>query len=100
MCPWSGPVHPAAQVAIVSGPEGEVEVVRHEAVSQNSHRDTKRRLGHDLEKRLIVVGLVEHLGACVAAIEDMVCVSADRTTSCTRHRPPEGARLESEFDPT
>jgi hypothetical protein len=66
------PVHPAAQVAIVAGSEGEVEVVRHEAVSQNSHRDSKRCLGHDPEKRLIVVGLVEHLGTCVAAIEDMI----------------------------
>jgi site-specific DNA recombinase len=71
------PVHPAAQVAVVTGPESEVKMIGHKAASQNSHRYAKRRLSHDFDKGLIVVGFVEHGGASVSAIEDMVCISAD-----------------------
>ena len=93
------PVHPAAQVAVVTGPEGELEVIAHEAESQDSHRDAKRCLGHDFDEGLIVVGLVEDGGPSVSTIEDMVSVSANRTASRTRHKPPGSVGNESEFKP-
>jgi hypothetical protein len=51
-------------------------------------------------KGLIVVGLMEYGGACVSAIEDTVCVSANRTSGRTRHKPPDGVRNGSNFKPS
>jgi hypothetical protein len=83
------PVHPTAQVAIIPRREGEVEMIGLEAVGQDSHRDANRRLGHDLDEGVIVVGFVESGRASISAIEDMVGVSADGTASGTRRRSPE-----------
>ncbi len=78
----------AAQVAIVAGPESEMnKTIRHAAGSPNSHRHAKRWLGHDLDRGVIVVRLVEYGGACVSAIDDMIGIAANRTTCRTRHKP-------------
>ena len=70
------PVHPAAQVAVLAGPEGQVEVVGHEAVGQDAHRAADTGLGHHVEEGVIIVGLVEDRGSRVPPVEDVVGVTS------------------------
>ena len=65
------PVHPAAQVAVVAGPQGQVEVVGHQAVGQDAHGRADHGLGHHVDEGIIIVGLVKDGGTGVAAVEDV-----------------------------
>jgi hypothetical protein len=81
-------VHPTTLVAIFPRPEGQVEVIGHEEIGQDSHRDANRCLGRDLDEGPLVIGLVKDHRTSVLAIEDMVCVSADGAASRARHQSP------------
>ncbi len=70
------PVHPAAQFAVLAGPEGKVEVVGHEAVGQDAHRGADTGLGHHIEEGVIIVGLVENRGPCVSPVKDVVGITS------------------------
>ena len=72
------PVHPAAEVAIVVRPNGQVKMVGHQAIGENPHRDFNAGMAHRLEKRLVVPVLEKNLAAAVAAIDDVVTNSANR----------------------
>jgi hypothetical protein len=65
-------VHPAAQFAIGMRPDHQVEVVRHETVSDQSHRQANRALGEGLPKRDVIVGLVNDRSAPISPVEDIV----------------------------
>ena len=78
-------MHPAAEFAVLAGPKREVEMIEHEAVGQDSHRLAQGGFGHQLDESVVVVGFVKHLGACVAAIEDMVGVSTQTGSGSASH---------------
>ncbi len=60
------PVHPAAQLAVLAGPDGQVEVVGHEAVGQDAQGRADAGLGHHVNEGLVIVGFVEDGGAGAA----------------------------------
>ena len=64
------PVHPAAQFAIGSRPEHEVEMVGHQAVRDGPHRHPDAGLARNPEERIDVFGFVKDFGPCVAAVDD------------------------------
>jgi hypothetical protein len=70
------PVHPAAQLAILAGPDGQVEVVGHEAVGQDAHRGTDSGLGHHFEEGVIILASMEHRGPGVPPVQDVVGVTS------------------------
>jgi hypothetical protein len=46
------PVHPAAQVAVAQRPERQMEMIGHQAVSQDPHRMPQIRLGQQSDEGL------------------------------------------------
>ena len=69
------PMHQAAEFAVLAGPKREVEMIGHQTIRQDSHRCAGVGFGNQLDECVVVVGFVKHLGASIAAIEDMVGVS-------------------------
>jgi hypothetical protein len=67
------PVHPATQVGVVRGPGRQVEVIGHQAVGEVAHRDADARLGHHVDERIVVVGLVEDGGSSSHAQNATTC---------------------------
>jgi hypothetical protein len=74
------PVHPLAQVAVVFRPERQVEMVGHQTVPQDPHRNFDTSMGHGFEKRQVVAILAENPPTIVAAIEDVVTKTANRSS--------------------
>src|SRR6266851_3020504 len=72
------PMHPAAQVAILLGQDGQVKVVGHEAKAQYGHRDFNASMGQGLEEGLVVGILPKHLAPAVATVDDVVTDPSDR----------------------
>ena len=70
------PVHPAAQLAILAGPDGQVEVVGHEAVGQDAHRGADSSLGHHFEEGVIILGSMKDRGPGVPPVKDVVGVTS------------------------
>src|SRR5271165_1355369 len=54
------PVHPAAQVAVATGPKHEMEMVRHQAVGHDPHRHADAGLAHNPDESRQVPILVEY----------------------------------------
>lgn len=79
------PLHPPREVAVAVGPQDEVEVVGHQAVGEQSHGQPQTRLADDAEEGLVVLRLVEDLGAGVAAIQDVVAKPALAGPPGARH---------------
>ncbi len=57
------PVPPAAQVAVVAGPERQLDVIGYRAVGEDAHPDADARLGHHVDERIVVAGPVEDGGS-------------------------------------
>jgi hypothetical protein len=75
------PHHIGAQVGIPARPHGQVEMVRHQAVSEEAHVRPLAGLGQELDKRCEVAFLVKDGASRVTAIEDVVAVSGS-CSSC------------------
>jgi hypothetical protein len=87
------PLHPAAEVGIALRPEDEMEVVRHEGEPQNRHGEALAGEVEEIDEGLVVVGVVENLGAGVAPVEDVIKYPGRRCPCGSRHeeRLPRGA---------
>ena len=72
------PLHEAAKVTIGEGPQHEVEVVGHEAVRQNTHREAVASQGEQIDEDRIVLVIQEDGGPSIPAIEDMVAMAGSR----------------------
>jgi hypothetical protein len=79
------PVHPAAEVAIVTWPERHVKVIGHEAVSDDPHGDATRGLDHHLKEGVVVAVFVEDGGSRIAAVQDMIAVPGSGGSSGAGH---------------
>ena len=79
------PHHVGTEVAIVLGPERQVKVIGHQAVGEQAERRAFRRLGQELEEGSIVAVLVKHGTSPIASIEDMIAVTALRSTCGAWH---------------
>jgi hypothetical protein len=79
------PAHIITEIAIVEWPQGQVKMVGHQAIGEQTHGSSFAGLAEQLEKGIEVPILVEHGAAAVASIEDMVTVATLRSTSSTRH---------------
>jgi hypothetical protein len=79
------PMKPVGQVVVSLGPEHDMEVVGHETPGQDAHRDAGGRPPHELGKRRIIVGAVERLGTAVAAIDNVITITADSGASGAWH---------------
>ena len=79
------PVNPPAQVPIALGPKHQMEMIGHQAVSQDSHGVPERCLGDHVEKRLKVPFLVENLSAGIAPVQYVIAVPSNRGSGCPRH---------------
>jgi hypothetical protein len=79
------PAHEPGAVAILTGPKQDVEVVGHQAVSQQSHVMAHHRLREDaLERRIILVGL-EDSQPGVGPIQGVVDEATFRRSSWSWH---------------
>src|SRR6266404_8015667 len=79
------PVHPAAQVPIVNGPDNEMKVIGQEAECQDAHGDFDAGVSNRLQERLIIAVLEKDLPPRVATIDDVVTDTADRSARRPRH---------------
>ena len=70
------PMHPAADIAVLARPEREVEMIGHQAVGEDAHRSANARLRHQVEERVVVIGLMEYRRPRVPPIEDVIGVAS------------------------
>jgi hypothetical protein len=79
------PAHEPGEVAILAGPEQDVEVVGHQAVSQQPHVTAHHRLREDaLECRIFLVGL-EDSQPGIGPIQGVVDEATFRRSSWSWH---------------
>jgi hypothetical protein len=62
-----------------------VEMVGHEAESENAHRDALGGGRQEAEEGRVIVLLVEDFSAGIATVEDVITHSSDGSSSGTRH---------------
>lgn len=68
------PLHPSAEIPIMRGPEGEMKMIGHQAVRQDTHRQALRRLPKQIQKGLIVSIGMKHLSPGIAPIDGVVAI--------------------------
>jgi hypothetical protein len=73
------PHHVSAQVGALARPQGKVEMVRHQAISEEAHVRPLAGLGQEVDKRCEVGFLVNDGASRVTTIEDVVA----ETGSCS-----------------
>jgi hypothetical protein len=66
-------------------PQYKVEVVGHEAIPEQVHRQTHASVNHRLDEGVVIARLVKHGLAAVAPIEGVIPYTTDRGTSGSRH---------------
>ena len=71
------PLHVAAEIAIVAGPEDQVKMVGHEAEGEQPHVDAFVGGEQQIEEAAMVFVRMEDLHAAVAAVDDVVADAAD-----------------------
>jgi len=71
------PSHPAAQIAIGMRPDHQVEVVGHQAVSQEIQGQAGGGIRHGLDESVVLGGLMDHGLAAIAAIENVIPHAGD-----------------------
>ena len=79
------PMHPAAEVALFERPKDEVEMVGHQALRQEAHRDFDLGMGESFHEGVVVAVLKENALAIVASIENVVALVANRGSGGTGH---------------
>jgi hypothetical protein len=80
------PLYPAAQVADGFGPNPEVEVMGHHAVTEEIRGKPDAGVTDRLDKGVIVAGLGEDRLAAMAAIEHVIPHVADRGSGGSRYQ--------------
>ena len=66
------PLHPTAEITIVMGPQEEMEMVRHQAVTEQINGYALASLGHRLDKSLVVGRFVKDGLPTVAPVQSVV----------------------------
>jgi hypothetical protein len=79
------PAHEGGEVAVLAGPQQQMEVVGHEAVGQQSHVEAGDGLLQDPLERGIVVIIVEESRSRISPVEGMVDQAAFGGTSRSWH---------------
>ena len=79
------PVHPSAQVAVLVWANNQVEMIRHQTVSEDRHGNFYAGMANGFEKSLIIFVFVKNLASAVASIENVIANPANRGSSKTRH---------------
>ena len=79
------PLDPSAEVAVGVGADHQMEVVGHQAVTQEVHREPGGGVAHGVDEGVVVRRLVEDLGAAVAAVEDVIPCVGDRSSCSPGH---------------
>ena len=69
------------------GVEDEVEVVGHQAVGQDAHREAVAGLSDEADEGGVVGVLVEDLGFAVAAVQNVVAHVAESGSGRSGHSP-------------
>ena len=70
------PLHPAGEIAVLARPEDQVKMVRHQAVTQEPHRNDFVGGVEETDEGLIIRPLVKHPLPGVPATENVVTISA------------------------
>lgn len=79
------PLHPSAEVAVARRPEHQMEVVRHQAIAQNSHREPIGRGPDQFDECRVIVDLMEDLRPGIPSVEDMITVVGLRGSGSAWH---------------
>ena len=79
------PMHPSAEVSIAVRLKHKMEMVGHQAIGNQAHWHSHRRLDHCVEERLVVFSFMKDLGAGVATIEDVITKIPLRGPNRSRH---------------
>jgi hypothetical protein len=66
------PLHPTAGITIVMGPQEEMEMVRHQAVTEQINGYALASLGHRLDKSIVVGWLVKEGLPTVAPVQSVI----------------------------
>ena len=78
-------MHEDTEIAVGTGVQDEVPVVRHDAVREHAHANLILCFLQQLLEQGEVFGRIENLRAAVRAINDMVCMIGDIDAGETRH---------------
>jgi hypothetical protein len=79
------PLHELGQVPIAPGPEQEVEVIGHQAVSQQPHIEPGHGFGQDPFERGEIAVVVEDSESGVGSVQSVIDKSALSGTSRSSH---------------
>ena len=79
------PMHPAADIAVDVGPKNQMEMVRHQTVSENPHRDLLAGKPHQRYECFVVFFIVIHGRTVIAAINDVITIASDHCSGCSGH---------------
>jgi hypothetical protein len=79
------PLHELAQVPIATGPEQEVEVIGHQAVSQQAHTEPGHGFGQDPFVRGEIAVVVEDNESGVGSVQSVIDKPALSGTSRSSH---------------
>ena len=69
-----------------------MEVIGHKAISEDAHWSANTRLGHQVEERVGIVGLLKHNRPRISPIEDMIRVTSQAGPSGSGHGVATGVR--------
>jgi hypothetical protein len=78
-------MHPPTQVAVAFGPEGQVKVIRHQAVGKHSHADPSTCLPDETNEGVKIAVAMKNFSAQIASIENMVAITALGTSRRAWH---------------
>jgi hypothetical protein len=81
------PLHPAPQVAVAVRPQDQMEMVGHEAPTDDPHRQPLARRLEQADERLEILVLVKDLGPTVATVEQMVAPVRSGSSRGSWHAP-------------
>ena len=78
-------VHPSTEIPIVVWPEGQMKMIGHETVRQDTHRHTLRRVVKQIKERLIIAVRMKYLSPGIAPVDDVITMVPDRRPRCAWH---------------
>ncbi len=98
------PAHKGAQVPILLRPKDQMEVIGHEAKSQQGHGDVFAGFAEQAEKGSVISVFVENGTAAIASVEDMVAVTTLGSAGISWHgkdygRAPDRKQEKSTLSP-
>lgn len=79
------PLHPAAQVAVVTRPKHQVEVIVQQAKGEDAHRQPLVRQGDRLDECRKVAVFVKHVAPRIAAVQNVVSDAAYGSSRSSWH---------------